>query len=86
MDVFALLGAILCSATSFRSRVKRVLHDIAIDLNAELGDLGEKFDYRRRLREESWVKGLWRTTVADYEKQVARNRIPSFAKDWSTIE
>ena len=66
----------------FRSCVRQLLQDLAIDLNAEVEEYGDDFDYRGRLRDEEWVKSLRRTVVSDYQKQVARGRVPSFASDW----
>ena len=66
----------------FRKCVRNLLQDVAIDLNAEVEDYGDDFDYRGRLRDEDWVKKLRRTIVADYQKQVARGRVPSFESDW----
>ena len=68
----------------FRSCVGTVLNDVVIDLNGEIDEHGEDFDYRGRLRDEEWVKEIGRTLVADYQKQVARGRIPSFEQDWES--
>ena len=68
----------------FRACVGTVLNDIIIDLNAEIDDLGEDFDYRGRLRDQDWVKELGRRLVGDYQKLVARGRIPSFSEDWAS--
>jgi hypothetical protein len=59
-----------------------VIEDIIIDLNAELNDLGEDFDYKSNLRSEVWVKELNRNISTNYQKQVNRNRIPSFKEEW----
>lgn len=66
----------------FRSCVRTLLQDVAIDLNAEVNEYGDDFDYRGRLRDENWVKLLRKTIVSDRLKQVARGRIPSFESDW----
>jgi len=59
-----------------------VINDIIIDLNAELNDLGEDFDYKSNLRNDIWVKELNRSISTNYQKQVDRNRIPSFKEEW----
>ncbi|WP_206105998.1 AIPR family protein [Olivibacter sp. XZL3] len=59
-----------------------VINDIIIDLNAELNDLGEDFDYKSNLRNETWVKELNRSISTNYQKQVDRKRIPSFKEEW----
>lgn len=69
-----------------RSCIRTVLNDVVIDLNAEVKEYGEDFDYRGRLRDEDWVKGLGRTLVAGYQKQVNRGRVESFERDWMTRE
>jgi len=53
-----------------------------IDVNAEVDALGEDFDYRGKLRDESWVKELKKAVVTSYQKSVARKRITSFQKEW----
>ena len=72
------------SRERYRACVRQVLDDIVIDLNAEVNELGEDFDYRGRLREEDWVKDLGRRLVADHQRQVRRKRIPSFEEDWES--
>ena len=72
------------SREKFRWCLRRILEDIVIDLNAEVNDLGEDFDYRGRLRDEEWVKDLTRTLVTAHLKQVQRKRIPSFQEDWNS--
>lgn len=68
----------------FKSCINTLLKDVVIDLNDEVKQFGDDFDYRGRLRDEKWVKSLTRTIVTGYQKQVSRNRIPSFKKDWET--
>jgi hypothetical protein len=62
--------------------VSRVLGDIVIDLNAEVAQLGEDFDYRGKLRDEAWVKSLAHKVVSDHRKLVARDRILPFASEF----
>ena len=62
--------------------VSQILDDVIIDLNAELEQVGEDFDYRGKLRDEPWVKALALRIVADYRKLVARKRIISFADEF----
>ena len=64
------------------SAVDKILADIVIDLNAEVAQLGDEFDYRGKLRDEVWVKDLAHRIVAEYTKLVARNRINSFGQDF----
>ena len=55
-----------------------------IDLNAELAQVGEDFDYRGKLRDEVWVKALAHRILADHTKLVSRGRIDSFERDFDT--
>ncbi|WP_299274913.1 AIPR family protein [uncultured Psychroserpens sp.] len=59
-----------------------IIDDIIIDLNAEVGDLDEDFDYKSSLRNDEWVKKLNRNIVSNYLKQIRRKRIPSFKEEW----
>ena len=62
--------------------VDLVLKDVCIDLNAELNQLGEDFDYRGKLRDEAWVEKLAHQLFSDYQKLVARSRINSFGDEF----
>ncbi|PYL72603.1 MAG: hypothetical protein DMF26_16190 [Verrucomicrobia bacterium] len=64
------------------SATDKILADIVIDLNAEVAQLGDEFDYRGKLRDEVWVKELVHKIVAEHAKLVARNRINSFGQDF----
>ena len=66
----------------FRKCIQTLLQDIVIDLNAEVKEYGDDFDYRGRLRDDEWVTNLSKTIVSGYQKQVSRNRITSFSQDW----
>ena len=68
----------------FRKCIRTLLNDVVIDINAEVKEYGNDFDYRGKLREEAWVTDLVKTMVTDYRKQVARERIPSFSQDWES--
>lgn len=69
--------------THFRSCIRRIIDDVIIDINAELSDLGDDFDYRGKLRDSKWVKELTRKLVSDYLKLVNRGRINSFETEWN---
>jgi hypothetical protein len=64
------------------SAIDKILADIVTDLNAEVAQLGDEFDYRGKLRDEIWVKDLAHRIVAEYTKLVARKRINSFGQDF----
>lgn len=59
--------------------------DILIDLNAEVKDLGEDFDYKSKLRDAVWIKKICSDIVSSYKKQVSRNRISSFEDTWNSM-
>jgi hypothetical protein len=67
----------------FRECVRNVIEDVIIDLDSEVNDLGDDFDYRDKLRDQNWVKELRRELVTDYRKQVSRGRIESFSAEWA---
>jgi len=71
------------NAERFRRCIHTILQDVVIDLNAELEGVGEDFDYRDKLRDAEWVKGLTRRLVAEHLKMVTRKKIPSFEEDWN---
>jgi hypothetical protein len=66
----------------FRQCLDTIVNDLVIDLNGEVDDYGEAFDYRDKLRDSTWAKDLSKKIVADHLKQVARKRIKSFTEEW----
>jgi AIPR protein len=64
----------------FRQCVGTILQDVIVDLNDEVKEYGDDFDYRGRLRDAEWVKGITRTIVKDHLKQVNRGRITSVVR------
>ena len=68
--------------SEFVSAISKIIDDVIVDFNGEVNTLGQDFDYRSRLREESWVKKLAQDIVGNYLKLVSRGRIPSFDEDW----
>jgi hypothetical protein len=67
----------------FQACIRTVVADLIIDLNGELADVGEDFDYRDRLRNQKWVTDIRRTLVSEYQKQVRRRRITSISDKWA---
>jgi len=68
----------------FRTCLGTIVDDLVIDLNAEVDEYGDTFDYRDKLRDANWVKELSKKIVTDHLKQVARKRIKSFSEEWNT--
>jgi hypothetical protein len=67
----------------FRKCIDNIVSDLVTDVDAEIQDAGEDFDYRGKLRDSEWVKKLAKSVVSDHLKMVARNKIQSFAEDWA---
>jgi hypothetical protein len=66
----------------FRRCIDNIVSDLITDVDAEIEDVGEDFDYRGRLRSEEWVKRLAKSVVGDHLKMVARKKIQPFKGDW----
>ena len=62
--------------------ITNILLEVAIDLNLDSRDWDEDFDYRGKLRDETWVKERSKSLVADHLKQVQRGKCPSFGSAW----
>ena len=69
----------------FRNLVTGILRDIVTDLNIEVAEYGDNFDYREKLRDETWVKKLTRDVVAQREKLVRRGNIKSIDAEWESL-
>ena len=65
--------------------IDTILKHVIIDLNAEVEQLGEDFDYRGKLRDEAWGKGLALRVVAQYRKLVSRDRIESLSLQFNRL-
>ena len=70
----------------FRACIKSLVGDVIIDLNAEIEGAGDDFDYRDKLRDATWVEEITKRVVADYLKQVKRQRITSFKEEWEAAK
>ena len=71
-----------------RSRLSQclgsILKELVVDLNYELKNFSEDFDYRGRLREEEWMKEMTRRLVTEYQKEVDRGKTLSLSEDWNS--
>ena len=67
----------------FRSCISKVVGDLVIDVNAEVEEYGDDFDYRNKLRDQAWVSDLTKKVVADHLKLVKRGRIQPFKEEWA---
>jgi hypothetical protein len=68
----------------FKTCVLDVLNDVVIDLNDEIKEYGDDFDYRDKLRDSDWVRTITRTIVKDHLKQINRGRAKGFKEQWDS--
>jgi hypothetical protein len=66
----------------FRDCIRKIVGDLVVDLNAEIEEYGDDFDYRDKLRDSAWVGELSKKVAADHLKLVKRGRIKSFKDEW----
>jgi hypothetical protein len=66
----------------FAKCIRAIVADVITDVNAEVKEVGEAFDYRGKLRDSDWVKELAKKVVTIYEKTVNRGRLESFEQLW----
>ena len=76
--------ATITNRQDFIDSTTTIIRDIIIDFNGEVENLGDDFDYKSKLRDETWIKKLSQEIVGSYLKQVSRNRIESFENEWNT--
>jgi len=62
-----------------------VMDGVIIDLNGEIDDLGEDFDYRDKLRDQVWINDLKKKLVAEHLKDVKRGKLASLADQWAKL-
>ena len=66
-----------------RDCVSKIIRDIKVDINEEVKQYGDDFDYRGKLRDADWVKKLASEIVGTYTKLVQRGRLESFGSEWA---
>ena len=69
----------------FRTLVTRILRDVVTDLNSEVDEYGEDFDYRGRLRDEKWINELAKNVVSLRGKLVRRGTIKAIDAEWENL-
>lgn len=62
----------------FSAAINKLLAEVITDLNAELDQLDNDFDYRGKLRDEKWCKEIAYEIAATHIKLVTRGRMESF--------
>lgn len=60
--------------------VEVILRAVIIDLNYEVDDLGEKFDYKSDLKSPSKTRELEGKLLRSYEKDIARKKAPALCE------
>ena len=58
------------------------MKDVVVDLNDEVKEYGDDFDYRDKLRDSDWVKSISRAIVKDHLKQINRGRAKGLKEEW----
>jgi hypothetical protein len=66
----------------FRRCMKTIANEIVVDLNLELKELGEDFDYRDQMRDEKRVTKLANRILSLRIKLVAQGRMDSIEDIW----
>jgi hypothetical protein len=66
----------------FRNCILQIVSDLIVDLNLEIKDLGDDFDYRDKLRDSAWVKEQSAKLVGTHKKLVRRGSFLSFKDSW----
>ena len=59
--------------------------EVITDLNAEIDQLEDDFDYRGKLREEEWCSKLAHEIAAIHKKLVDRGRLESFQNIYASL-
>jgi len=71
---------------NFEKCIQRLVADIIVDVNGEVDEIGDEFDYRGKLRDAVWIKELAKKVVGNHIKLVQRERIPSFGSEWNEAQ
>jgi hypothetical protein len=62
--------------SKFMDGIEDILGSIVIDLNYEVEEMGDQFDYKGDLKSPSKIKNLRTKLLRSYEKDVARGKAP----------
>lgn len=65
--------------------IDALLGEIIIDLNSEIDQLKEDFDYRDKLRDEVWCSKLAHDIASTYKKLVDRKRLENFKQIFNSV-
>jgi hypothetical protein len=67
----------------FLDIVNQILTGVVIELNYEATQLGDAFDYKVDLKNQTRVKDLAGPLIKQHEKEIARGRISTFSVAWA---
>lgn len=70
---------------ALQSCIGKVVDDIIVDINAEVKEMGDGFDYKTLLKSPVSVKTLAEKIIGTYVKLVARGRVDAFSVDWNKL-
>ena len=71
------------SRQKFKLITGKIIDEMITDINHEVKESGDDFDYRGKLRDSDWTKNLAKSIVSSHEKLVRRKRLPSFHSLWT---
>ncbi|MEZ5590431.1 MAG: AIPR family protein [Gammaproteobacteria bacterium] len=63
-----------CKVDKFMEAIELTLHSIVIDLNYEVQDMGDQFDYKGDFKSPTKIKNLESKLLRSFEKDVARGK------------
>ena len=87
-DILGNPGSILRNADTrakFAKLMDSLMDGLVVDLNAEIDDLGEDFDYRDKLRDPLWINELKKKLVTEHIKDTKRGKIESLVTQWKKL-
>jgi hypothetical protein len=64
----------------FCEAIEQILRSIIVDLNYEVTDLGDNFDYKGDLKSPNKIKQLRDKLLRSYAKDVTRNKTSSLSE------
>jgi hypothetical protein len=71
---------------NFRTCINAILDDLILDLNFEMENFGEDFDYRDKLRDKEWVKKMGDELVKQRIKQTRKPNAETFKTQWAQLK
>ncbi|MGA7641665.1 MAG: AIPR family protein [Syntrophobacteraceae bacterium] len=74
------------SRDCFARAIDVLLTEVITDLNAEIDQLEEDFDYRGKLRDEKWCSNLAHEIAATHKKLVDRHRLDDFGGIYKAVQ